>query len=232
MGITIALSVLTAAMAIYGGYMLAKTPLKQSVFLACGVVMFILIILQSMFNDRDIRDRDGKIDKMNGSLENVQGQLTAFRELMANIIDRSSGVNPQHLSIENHNNIDMLSNIDLRTRVIQLSKNMMDFETNFKKEERQRDFNLNPSGTEEDKRKQWQQQTNISMQRRLEYANEFRKRYLGESLVLRDELLKRLNIIPPNEEKNIIALDGFLAGPSPISDLAIYLEKYARQLSN
>ena len=108
---------------------------------------------------------------------------------------------------------------------------MRDFETKFMKEERQRDFSQTPlKGTEEEKSKQWQQQVNASMQRRMEYGNEFRKRFLGEAINYRDELLKRLKIMPPKEESHIIALQGFLAGPSPISDLAQYLENLARQL--
>ena len=104
---------------------------------------------------------------------------------------------------------------------------MSDFETNFMKEERQLDFNRPLSGTEEEKQKLWQQQVSASIQRRLEFDNEFRKRYLSDTIIFRDELLKRLNILSLREEENIIALKGVLAGPYPISDLAIYLEKMA-----
>jgi hypothetical protein len=127
--------------------------------------------------------------------------------------------------------IRMLTNGELKTRVLKLANNMRDFETNFKKEEYTRDLNISSSqGTEAQKQQQWNQKVNQSILRRQEYDNEFRKRYQGESISYRDELLRRLNIIAPQEEKNVIALQGFLAGPSPISDLSTYLETLARQL--
>ncbi len=83
---------------------------------------------------------------------------------------------------------------------------------------------------QEEANKQWQAQTNVMLQRDTEYGNEFRKRFLGEAVGYRDELIKRLNIIPPEEEKRVIALQEFLAGVSPVSDLSLYLERLARQL--
>jgi len=239
--ITIFLAVLAIVMmvlGILGGAMSFTKPLSKNLLIwgsiGFGIIMLVLIIIQAVINDRDIRDHDNKFDEMrlslNGQLENLKGQLSAFSQLAAQAL-HPSAVIPQQLSKEISKSVRDLSNDELRNKVMQLVNNMRDFETNFRKEEQQRDFNQPPlKGTPEEINKQFQQKINASIQRRLEFDNEFRKRFLGEAISYRDELLKRLSIMPPEEEHRIIALQGFLAGAQPISDLAMYLEKLDRQL--
>jgi len=68
------------------------------------------------------------------------------------------------------------------------------------------------------------------------HANEdtaFRNELLGQAVYARDSLLARLgNPVPTAQEHmKMLAFDGILAGPSPISDAADYLEQLARRLS-
>jgi len=109
---------------------------------------------------------------------------------------------------------------------------MRDFENNFMKEELESLLNREPlKGTEEEKAKQWNQQTIIYIQRKREYDNEFRKRFLGEAIIYRDELIRRLNIMPPKRNSYIdILFKDILAGPYLINEMATYLENMDRQL--
>jgi hypothetical protein len=64
-----------------------------------------------------------------------------------------------------------------------------------------------------------------------EYQNEFRCRYLPEAQALERELCKRLGrSIIANNYRVIALREGILAGPSPVSDAADYLEEMAREL--
>ncbi len=251
--ITILLALLTAAMAVWGVYMTSLFEKRRNALPAWHrhavigwvVAMGILIVVQATITDRDLRERDKKLDDMrlslNGQLENLKGQLSTVSQLAANTLNPSAAI-PKQLSKEIPKTIADLSDSELRENVIKFANNTRDFETNFKKEEYQRVSTRflppRPSqGTEEEMKKwqeeankQWQAQTNVMLQRDTEYGNEFRKRFLGEAVGYRDELIKRLNIIPPEEEKRVIALQEFLAGVSPVSDLSLYLERLARQL--
>lgn len=71
--------------------------------------------------------------------------------------------------------------------------------------------------------------------RRSSEANyNFRHQFLPEATALRGEMARRLGITQPfATDHRTVALDyGMLAGVSPISDAAIYLETLARQLPN
>jgi hypothetical protein len=88
--------------------------------------------------------------------------------------------------------------------------------------------------TPEDKEKLWEQSTLFLTQSHQNEETAFRNQLLGEAIYLRDQLLIRLGTVAsssPQDRIKTLAFDGFLAGPSPISDAADYLEQLARQLS-
>ncbi|MGA8598650.1 MAG: hypothetical protein WB676_28360, partial [Bryobacteraceae bacterium] len=64
---------------------------------------------------------------------------------------------------------------------------------------------------------------------------DFRNQFLGQAEAYREQLETRLNVsagsLSPCDSSTLIAFQGFLAGVSPISDAADYLEKLARTLS-
>lgn len=60
---------------------------------------------------------------------------------------------------------------------------------------------------------------------RIKFDTEFKNNCLGEAVYLRDELLKRIpkKDHPKIEKHELIAFEGMLAAPSPVSDAATYL---------
>ena len=52
--------------------------------------MIVFVFVQGFINYRNLHDRDAKIDNINNTLQNMQGQMTAFRELGARILPSGS----------------------------------------------------------------------------------------------------------------------------------------------
>jgi hypothetical protein len=126
----------------------------------------------------------------------------------------------------------MMDDQRLRSRVAALSHAMCDFEHKFQSDELERNLNHPPVvGTQEVVKRQWQTEANLWQRRYEDYENEFRKRFLADALAYREEVLRRLRTVPPDEERQIPALHGNLTGPSPICDLGVYLESLAVQLA-
>lgn len=128
-----------------------------------------------------------------------------------------------------------LSNAELSRQAIALAVEMRDFET----EHRNRDWEISEyerdrvrSAREKEKDLFWRQYANNSIRRSNEHQNRFRQRYLGKAVHLRDEMLRRVQPPPNFDSHRLIAFDGMLAGPSPVSDAADYLEQLARSLPN
>ncbi len=129
-----------------------------------------------------------------------------------------------------------LSNVQLRNRVIDLAKSMRKVEEEFKN----RNQELSTRGmvavgkvkSEPDKNAAWWESTNAEMVERNRQALIFGQDYLPEARELREELERRVGKDSvPTRPGDLVALnEGALAGPSPITDAADYLEKLARKL--
>jgi len=120
----------------------------------------------------------------------------------------------------------------VRSRVTTLAHAMCDFEHKFQSDELERKLTRPPvTGNQGEMERQWQAEANSWQRRYGDYENEFRKRFLADALAYREELLRRLNTTPPDEERQMLALHGNLAGASPICDLGVYLESLAIQLA-
>jgi hypothetical protein len=94
---------------------------------------------------------------------------------------------------------------------------------------------INPSMTEEEKTRIWNENTAAILKLRTEEVIEFRNRFRPEVLRLRDELLFRIKMqgkIPPTPRNSVIGTleANSLAGPNPITDVADYLESLANLL--
>lgn len=129
-----------------------------------------------------------------------------------------------------------LSNAELSRQAIALATEMRDFETEFRNRgweisEYEREKVRN-AATEREKNIFWRQFTNNLLRRSNEHNNQFRQRYLGRAVHLRDEMLRRVEHPPNFDSHRLIAFDGMLAGPSPVSDAADYLDQLARNLPN
>jgi hypothetical protein len=126
----------------------------------------------------------------------------------------------------------MMDDRRLRSRVAALAHEMCDFEHKFQSDELERKLNRTPAvGTQEEVKRQWQAEANVWRQRYGDYENEFRKRFLADALAYREEMLRRLKTVPPDEERQLPALHGNLTGLSPICDFGVYLESLAIQLA-
>lgn len=127
-----------------------------------------------------------------------------------------------------------ISNAELSRQAIALATEMRDFET----ESRNRGWEISEyerekvsnAATEREKNIFRRQFTNNLLRRSNEHQNQFRQRYLGKAVHLRDEMLRRVEHPPNLDSRRLIAFDGILAGPSPVSDAADYLDQLARNL--
>jgi hypothetical protein len=120
----------------------------------------------------------------------------------------------------------------LRSRVTAVAHAMCDFEHKFHSDELERNLSRPPVvGSSEDIERQWRTEANLWQRRYDDYGNEFRKQFLPALLAYRGEVLRRLKTPPPEEERQLTALHGNLAGPSPICDLGVYLESLTIQLA-
>jgi hypothetical protein len=125
-----------------------------------------------------------------------------------------------------------MSDQGLRSRVAALTQQMCDFEHKFYSDELERAVNRPPLiGPQREMERQWQAEADLWQRRYGDYKNEFRKRFLADALAYREELLRRLKIVPPDLERQIPALHGELIGSSPVCDLGVYLQSLAIQLA-
>jgi hypothetical protein len=120
----------------------------------------------------------------------------------------------------------------LRSRVATLAHAMCDFEHKFQSDELDRKLTLPPmAGNPEQMERQWQMEATMWQRRYDGYQNDFRKQFLPAALAYRGELLRRLQTMPADQERQIPALHGNLTGASPVCDLGVYLESLAIQLA-
>jgi hypothetical protein len=237
------LAVLAVFITVFGKSMNATSKWYKPVIILCGSIMLCLIIFQAITTqeqeivaNREKQEQKNKTDDLTKSLANVQGQLVTMSQFIAAQTPNPSQRVPQ-LSKELQQYIRTFSNYQLWTIVWEFTGDMNDFEDKFEKEERQRLSLLIPQSmggpfkmTIEDNEKEWHQELITSAQRYIEFNNEFRRRFLTNALTYRNELLRRLNTVPPEQEKGVIALQGYLAGSKPILQLSNYLNGLALSL--
>jgi len=147
-------------------------------------------------------------------------------------VKQEKGLTPV-VAFSSVDNLSSRSNAQLRDQVLQLTSAMRTFENGIQSARTNRIMNRLPvSATKEQRQANWEAETQAMLDQSTNAQTEFRVRFLPEALALREEMSKRLGRLPPYQDKaNIIALDyGMLAGVSPISDAANYLDGLARQL--
>ena len=230
--LNISLGLVVLAITIFGSILTSTKTIHRWLFGIFGAVAVILIVAQGIVSEQQQSVKDKEIGGLKEQVSGLKGSI----DILAMVIVRpkedgaKSSYKKTSVPVTVSKSIQDLSNPELRERTIKICNAMRDFENNYKI---QRDNLLNTRfvhGTKEQELQAWQSMTKGLSQLNNTYQNEFNKRYLGEAVSYRDELIRRLNILPPNDERDVIALQGMLAGPSPINDLAIYLEKFARQL--
>jgi hypothetical protein len=191
-------------------------PNKIAVFL---IGMALLVMLLGWWTAAEQEEasakREHKLDQISETLDLIKSSLppvTAFTPV---------------------DNLSSFSNAQLRDRVLRLTAAMRTFEGGIKAAESPVMNPLPATATETQRHADWTARTNAMLERSTQAQNEFRVRFLPEALALREEMSKRLGRMPPYpEDRKTVALNyGMLAGVSPISDAADYLEELARQMA-
>jgi len=130
-----------------------------------------------------------------------------------------------------------LSGRELSNSAVSLAQKMREFERAWQVQEQLEEEQLwnaqIAAKTPDEKVKLRNQETAFYIQSHANEETAFRNQLLGQAIYLRDQLLMRLGnpTITPEDRMRSLAFDGMLAGPSPISDAADYLERLARQVS-
>lgn len=173
------------------------------------------------------------------SQEFMKGQLSSISSIMGKISQSVSdpGIKQMASAISKlaspSSQTTILTDKQLCTKAMDLAKRMHEFEYKRRVVEdatRNRWWpNLRLAKTEQEKNEIWQKGTAQDTNVRMQLDHEFRATLLGEAVYLRDELLKRLPT-QPKPEMRLIAFEGALAGVSPVSDAAAYLENLSRKL--
>jgi len=127
-----------------------------------------------------------------------------------------------------------ISDKDLSAHAIDFAKRMRAFETAMKSAEDAQIYP--PANLSSAQLQDFYKNRGAAMAAFYERATEqFRSQFLGEAVNLRNQMEQRLKDkgqpLPPHEAYKMIAFDCALAGPSPISDAADYLEALARRLT-
>ncbi|MBZ5528647.1 MAG: hypothetical protein LAN71_12180 [Acidobacteriia bacterium] len=239
-----ALAVLGAVVSIIGfkGW---RRVLFASLFVLLGVGEAMSIIKADSDHKEEIRGLNRALDGVQATLTATQIQSAADMGFLKGRL--ASGIGPDigrlgaEIARENAKMIQQLSKTvsakELSNSAINLAQKMREFERAWRVQERLGEEQLwnaqIAAKTPDEKVKLRNQQTAFYIQSHANEEAAFRSQLLGQAIYLRDQLLMRLGnpaITTQNRIKEL-AFDGMLAGPSPISDAADYLEQLARQLS-
>jgi len=128
---------------------------------------------------------------------------------------------------------EQFTNEQLSNAAISLAEKMRNFEMQNQQErtDREKKWRILPKATKEEETKRFQERLAEEDKYMAKYVAEFKNRFLGEAVYLKDELLKRLPQEPKPKQFQVVAFDGYLVGPYPVSEAANYLELLARKLS-
>ncbi len=130
-------------------------------------------------------------------------------------------------------NLSHLSNNQIKQHVSTLAARMRTFEAGLKSTQMRDMAQQLPKGASQQQREaDWNAKTATMFSQSAEAQSQFRSQFLPQALALREIMSKRLGILQPcPSDRKTVALDfGMLAGASPVSDAADYLEGLARQL--
>jgi uncharacterized protein YsxB (DUF464 family) len=126
------------------------------------------------------------------------------------------------------------SDEELKAQTIQLARDMRALESSYQSRvESALGFeSMPPNATAAERNAAFQKGVAAEQQLMQQENLDFRNKFLARAITLRDELIANLGKTPlPNVPNyKLIAFDGMLAGPSPISDAADYLEMLANKL--
>jgi hypothetical protein len=157
--------------------------------------------------------RDEKLDTLQATLDLIKGDLPT--------LDNSAT-----------KNISQLSNEQLRSRVSELAAAMRTFEAGYKDTQAQEAVPriLPPDTPQEQRQAAWNARMSRMTSHSMAAQSQFRIQFLPQALALREALCNKLGIMPPYQTGRVALDVGMMAGVSPVSDAADYLESLARRL--
>lgn len=219
--------------------------LLASLFVLLGVGEAISIIRADSDHKEEVSGLNKALDRVQATLTATQIQSAADMGFLKGRL--ASGIGPDigrlgaEIARENAKMIQQqtktLSAKELSDSAINLAQKMREFERTWKVQEQLAEEQLwnaqVAAKTPEEKVGLRNQETAFYIQSHANEEAAFRTQLLGQAIYLRDQLLMRLGnpTIRMEDRGKTLAFDGFLAGPTPISDAADYLEQLARQLS-
>jgi hypothetical protein len=123
----------------------------------------------------------------------------------------------------------------LRDQIVSFAKELRNFDGNLRQHDYEQeiaDSNSIRSLPRDQQATEWNRQVNASVQRKINEETDVKNRYFVQAQEYEQELLRRLGISTPQrpERASVLAYNGSMAGVSPISELADYLEGLARRL--
>ena len=210
------------------------------IFSLVGALGFIATIWQARLGNLEKKEQKEVVEKIEKELlqsqlsqEFIKGQLNVTAQLVGKSGDKMASA-IQMLAQSNTQTV-ITTNKQICSNTLDLVKRMQAFEYNERLVERQLSDKwwqeMRDVKTEQERHEIWNKRTAQDLQIRERFSYEFRSTLLGEAVYLKNELLKRLPHQPnPQSGQRPIALEGILAGPSPISDAAVYLEDLSRKL--
>jgi hypothetical protein len=162
-------------------------------------------------------------------------ETRAMREQIINLIDQLAATTTS-IADDNSNgdfiDLSRLTRAKLRDRAIACAAKMRAFEMD--RRLRQAELSMTkgvPHASEEERLTEWQARADRLLREALKQQNEFRSKIWPEALALEYEIAGRLGRSISNEDTHPIALrHGLIAGISPVTGAANYLETMARDL--
>lgn len=189
---------------------------KMVVFLI-GVALLVMFIgwWTTAEQEEASAKREIKLDRLQETLDTIKSAMP--------VPDTGSAVQ----------NLSQLSNIQLRQRVSDLTARMRTLEAGIKESQMKELSSRSPANLSPEQRQtEWNAYTARMLSQSAEVQAQFRSQFLSQALALREAISTRVGILQPySSDPKTVALDyGMLAGVSPISDAADYLESLARRL--
>jgi len=215
------------------------------VFVFLGLGEGLSIIRADSDHKKEVTDLNKALDRVQATLTATQIQSAAdmgfLKGRLASAIAPDIGRLGAAIAKENARMIELqtktLSTRDLSDSAIRLAQKMREFERSWKVQEQLAEEQLwnaqIGAKTPEERVQLRNQETAFYIQSHANKETTFRSQFLGQAIYLRDQILNRLGnpAMTMQDHAKTLAFEGVLAGPTPISDAADYLEQLARRLS-
>jgi hypothetical protein len=184
-------------------------------------------------------------EKLDASLQaqaRLSGEILAFGSVLGQMKESGNlgmkevvtAMSQLARATANAQNVE-LTDKQLCARAMDVAKRMRELEQRFQAQQRaisDREFSASMAATtQEERSKVWNEMTQAEVQLYYQRNQEYASALLAEVLFIRDEMIKKIKTPPPQpQHEGITAFEGTLAGPSPLTMGAAYLEELSKKL--